>query len=185
MVRRCTIVVRTGTIGRPLRAIASTRTACTSSVATSAQARAATTSTTVVWRVALAVYSYSVCSFSSGSHEHFKDFANAKYLEVGAKIPTGFPRPPLGPPQRGQGKQICRLCRQVQDFPQLAILLVIFRVSPSHSLHKTLGPVFSTASSGSIILAFCGRKSSGRRLRFLREYVFCYAKYIPFCVIRY
>ena len=83
-------MVRTETIGRPLRAVATTRTTCTSTVATSTQARTAATSTAVEWRVALAVYSYSVCSFSSGSHEHFKDFANAKYLEVGAKIPTGF-----------------------------------------------------------------------------------------------
>ena len=119
MVRRWTFVVRSVTIGPPLRAIATTRTTCTSTVATSSQARTTAASTAVVWRVALAVYSYSVCSFSSGSHEHFKDFANAKYLEVGAKIPTGFWRPPLGPPQRGQGKQICRLCRQVQDFPQV------------------------------------------------------------------
>ena len=86
MVRRCAIVVRTVTIGRPLRSVATTRTTCTSTVAASPQARTTASSTAVDWRVALAVYSYSVCSFSSGSHEHFKDFANAKYLEVGAKI---------------------------------------------------------------------------------------------------
>ena len=60
-------MVRTGTIGRPLRAIAATRTTCSSAVASSAQARTTTAGTTVAWRVALAVYSYSVCSFSSGS----------------------------------------------------------------------------------------------------------------------
>ena len=119
MVRRWTVVVRSETIGHPLRAVATTRTTWASTVVSSTQARTASPSTPVGWRVALAVYSCSVCSLSSGSHEHFKDFANAKYLEVGAKIPTGFPRPPLGPPQRGQGKQICRLCRQVQDFPQV------------------------------------------------------------------
>ena len=52
MVRRCTIVARTGAIGRPRRTVASTRTACTSTVNSSTQARATTTSTTVTWCVA-------------------------------------------------------------------------------------------------------------------------------------
>ena len=52
MVRRCALVLRTATIGRPLRTVATARTTCTSTVATSTQARTTTTSTTVVWRVA-------------------------------------------------------------------------------------------------------------------------------------
>ena len=93
-------MVRTGTIGRPLRTVAATRTAWTSTAAASTRARTAS-STTVGWCVALAVYSYSVCSFSSGSHEHFKDFANAKYLEVGAKIPDRILATTFGPASAG------------------------------------------------------------------------------------
>ena len=52
MVRRCAIVVRTATIGRPLRAITTTRTTWTSTVAASAQARTAAASTAVAWSVA-------------------------------------------------------------------------------------------------------------------------------------
>ena len=52
MVRRCTIVVRTETIGRPLRSVATTRTTWSSAVAASAQARATAASTTVEWCVA-------------------------------------------------------------------------------------------------------------------------------------
>ena len=51
-------MVRAVTIGRPLRTIATTRTTCTSSVATSAQARAAAASTAVEWRVASLVINF-------------------------------------------------------------------------------------------------------------------------------
>ena len=85
MARRSTAVVPTGSIGPLLGAVVATPTSWASAVVTSTQAQAATSSTTGGWRVALAVYSYSVCSFSSGSQELFKDFASAKYLEVGAK----------------------------------------------------------------------------------------------------
>ena len=87
MVRRCTIVARAGSIGRPRRAVAASCTTCTSSVAASAQARTTASSTTVEWCVAFLACSRSEYSFSSGSQELFKDFANAKYLEEGAKIP--------------------------------------------------------------------------------------------------
>ena len=57
MVRRSAAVIPTGAIGRLRRAVAATPTTWSSTVAASAQARAAAASTTGGWRVASLAYS--------------------------------------------------------------------------------------------------------------------------------
>ena len=101
MVRRWAIVARAGAIGRPRRTVAATRTTWASTVSASTQARTASASTTVEWCVAFLACSRSEYSFSSGSQELFKDFANAKYLEEGAKIPDRLPTTTFGTASAG------------------------------------------------------------------------------------